>query len=131
MAIAYNPNKVFDYVLEADRNLKPELRTVFKLKTLSANEMAQVEDGWKITPGADEKTLISLNRGSATVNLLRIGLRGWQNFKDTEGAHIPFADPEHGMCAMANIDKLTPTDRHELAHAIEDGTKVTETDRKN
>ncbi|MFH0907798.1 MAG: hypothetical protein V1929_03420 [bacterium] len=138
MAIAYDPDNFFDYVLERERKLPPDEQTIWHLKTLSAREMAAVENSWQHKVSADEETpkgknvSMNMNRGTMIVELLRRGLCGWDNLLDRKGKPVAFIPGEKGgFCNAKNIDRVDPTDRHELAGAIEAGGKLDETDVKN
>lgn len=136
-AVAYDPDVLFDYVLAADRDKPPEKQTIFHLKTLTARDTEAIENAWRTMMSGDkdkvaEKDLVlALNRGTMTIETLKRGLCGWDNFLDARGKPIPFLPCERAICPMKNIDRLQPDDRHELAKAIEDGAHLSESDRKN
>lgn len=140
MVIAYTPGK-FEYVAQEDRDKEPALQTVFELKGLSSGETAQIEDQLEIETvigtakkGEKNPTKIGLKAGTWSVSYLRIGLKGWRNMKDAAGNEVKFVEGTGAfanLCVDENIDRLSPNLRHELAKAIEDGSKVSEDDAKN
>jgi len=133
MVIAVNPKKAFDYVLVEDRKSPVEKQTVFELKVLTSLELAKVEDGMSFSvtrneqgePSAGE---VNVKGGSKTLSILHAGLAGWRNFKDENGNEVEFKKSEG---YYKNLDYLKPGWRRELANAITEGNRVTETDSKN
>jgi hypothetical protein len=116
MPIALNPRQEFDYVLECDRTLPPEQQTVFRLRSLTVGEQADLEDSLAVRRGED----LGINVGSQKLRILRLGLVGWSNFRDAAGAEVPFeaikGHPRHvtDVC----LDRLDSEWRTELANAI-------------
>lgn len=124
----------FSYVLMADRGLPKEKQAVFKLRTLSAEKAAELEDGIiaATTEQDPEKREIAVQHKGATVTLetLKYGLAEWDNFS-RNGTEILFKHPQSSICARENIEQLHPSDRHELADAITEGNSLSEEDSKN
>ncbi|MDA8122246.1 MAG: hypothetical protein M0Z38_06745 [Deltaproteobacteria bacterium] len=127
MPIAIDPTKVIEYVLLCDRDLPPEEQTMFELKVLTARELAKIEDG---SARADVSGNIEFRSGTQVINILNVGLKGWRNFKDAQGREVPFRE-NNGAPRPENWDYLTPDWRRELANAVTEQTRVTETERKN
>lgn len=76
MVLSINPRETFEYVLPEDKDLPEEQRVTWILSGLSMLQWARVMDAR--TPGA------------MALLTLRMGLRGWRNFRDENGAEIPF-----------------------------------------
>lgn len=127
MAIAVDPNRTFDYVLKGDRKLPVEQQTVFKLKVLSAKELARLEDNISLM---DLNGVMQVKSGSIILETLRIGLRGWDTFHDKNGNLIEFRD-NNGKPRDDNFDLLRPEWRRELANAITEQTKLSGDEIKN
>lgn len=135
MPIAITPNSTFEYVLKVDRDLPEEERTLFRLRALSAAEQAKVEDQTASLSREDE---IRVRSGSTILEALRLGLVGWEGFRDENGNEVPFrstkrkvAGVEVPQCDPANLDWLLPEWRRELVEAITARGKLTEDDRGN
>lgn len=103
----------FDYKLERERD--DPAATVFRLRPLTsvqAMEVAELQRSASLT-AARRMTLF-------------LGLRGWTQFLDPDGSKVPFSgDPD------ANLARFTVEDIVEIATAILDASKVTESERKN
>jgi hypothetical protein len=118
MPIALDPKATFEYILEDDRKIPEEDRTVFKLRGLTVSEEARVADSMiSSVPGQDE---LSIRSGTHQLTVLRYGLRGWSNFKDSSGNEIPFEvssrHPRH--VTDEALDRLSPKHRQELVNAV-------------
>jgi len=125
--------KPFPYILLRDRGSKvaPEERTTWNLRRLSAQEREQISNVGIEVDRETDKLGIAVNQTAIINSYLRIGLGGWENFRDSDGNPVMFAPPELGMCAWANINQIDAADREELAHAIEKGNSLGETEIKN
>ena len=130
----------FDYVLKEDRKLDTEDQTVWKLRRLSISEQAQIEDATtfaaknvsKDQKGKDVEFIDHTPRGTLVKEVLRIGLKGWVNFKQANGDPQVWVETgKDGMCNMENLNAIEPKHREELAIVIEQGAKVMEEDAKN
>lgn len=113
-----------DYVVTDERKLPTKQQTVFKLKTLSAREIAELEDILysRETVVRDEGAVISeaLTRKTGTYSLraLQMGLIGWENFLGHQDKPIPFDLKEH-------LDSIPRKYRDELATEILVGSSLT------
>lgn len=116
-----------EVILKADLALPVEQRTVFIIRTLSARENADIDDMVQVLPNGKAHMPI----GQKVLSTLRIGLKGWRNFRDGSGKEVPFAPPEQGMCAWENIDRLANEQRYELCNLIEGANSLSEDERKN
>lgn len=125
--IAVDPNKMFEYVLLCDRQLEISKQTIFKLKVLSAKELADIEDK---SARADLNGNLEFRSGSQTLRILNAGMRGWSNFLGVDGQEVTFRE-NNGVPRPENWDHLRPEWRRELANAITEQNTLTEGDRKN
>lgn len=139
MAIAVNPKENREYVLEEDRGRPQEEQTVFILKNLTASELAKLEDSltdYSLKSSATGKELspedikMSLNIGSQTLRVLRMGLVGWKNFKGEDGKDVSFMK-QGETPREQNWDRLRPEWRREIANVITEQTKLTPDEVKN
>ena len=126
MPIALDPKATFQYVLEDDRKLPEEDRTVFTLRGLTVAEEARVADSMiSSVPGAEE---LSFRSGTHQLTVLRHGLRGWSNFCSADGSDISFdISKSHPRCVTDDcLDRLGSSHRTELCNAILDRGAVSE-----
>lgn len=133
MAIAVDPSRTWDYVLEADRGT--ERPTTWELRVLTARETAEIQDGAAF---AEKDATISIRSGSSQLRALKLGLAGVRDFRDETGADVPFEsendnkrNPTRRIVTDRFLDRIEDRDRAELARAISEGNRVTETERKN
>lgn len=110
MAIALTL-KQKEYVLETDRELPAEEQTKFFIKPLSARQNAQIQDGMRFNKTENGATIENI--GTHTLEILKYGLVGWENFNDADGNPIKFTKNMD-----ENIDKLCVEYRYELSGAI-------------
>lgn len=92
MAVALTPGATRDYVLQAERELPPEQRSVFVLRAVPLSVRAQFgmllgrgAAGDDPFAGSDPAELSRLY-----VLALRTSLVGWRNFRTADGADVPF-----------------------------------------
>lgn len=123
MAIAVDPNRTFDYVLTEDRSLPAEQQTVFKLKVLSARELARLEDSVSVM---DKNGNWQVKVGTKVLEILSCGLKGWANFKHQNGNLVIFSGASED-----SFDRLRPEWRRELADAITEQANLSEDEIKN
>jgi len=123
MALSLNLNKV-PFILECDRDEPEEKQTTFYIRPLSAKQSATLQDSMKFSGVGKEATM--QNIGSNTLDMVRIGLVGWDNFKDEEGKDIKFLKDMD-----ANLDRLAVTYRYELAGKIMELSNLGDEEVKN
>ena len=116
MAVAVQPKKQFDYVLEEDRKLLAEKQTVWKLRGLSIGEQADVQDSLRTERTETGET--SWKTGTLLLKTLRAGLVGVANFCDDTGLPVAFSSDKSGVVTDDFLDRLAPAWRTELANAI-------------
>jgi len=124
--IAVDPKKDFEYVLVKDRKSPIDKQTVFLIHPLTLAECNIIED--YLSKAATEN---KFPLGTVKCMRLRMGLKGWRNFKDSKGAEVKFEKAEDGMVKEELLERLYPEDRTELANEIWQFTEITEEDEKN
>ena len=124
MAIAVDPQRTIRYVLLQDAALPLPEQTTFLLKTFSARELAQIEDGSASISATGEQRVYT---GSMRLRALEIALVGWENFKERSGLAVPFDEVNRGK----NLDRLAPEWRREMANHVLAETRLTEAEVKN
>lgn len=128
MPIALDTKRETRYVLRCDRESMPETQTVFILRAMKCRENAEVKDDLVVF---DKTTQDVKSRGGSTeLKVLRFGLIGCENFKDSTGADVKFL-LSGGVVADAFIDRLAYDWRVELANAITKLSDVPEPDLGN
>ena len=127
MAIAIQPKKGFDYVLEDDRKFPPEKQTVWKLRGLSIGEQSDVQDSLRTERSDTGET--SWKTGTLLLKTLRAGLVGVSNFLDESGAAVEFTKDKSGVVSDEFLDRLAPAWRTELANAISGAGQLSDKQR--
>lgn len=119
--LVYNPKKPRRYVLNVEKNLPEEQRTVFLLKVLTVEERDQLHASFVKAKkeNTDNIDYMKLNR-----ECVSLGLVGWENAKDEDGEEIPFDKDTAFNCLMD--DTILS-----LTLAIKHGSELTEQDKKN
>lgn len=126
MPIALNPKQTYFYVLDCDRSLPENEQTKFEIRGLTVAEEASVSDSMILAhSGGDD---FSFRAGTHQLTVLRLGLRGWANFRDGEGQEVPFemTKSHPRQVSDASLDRLAPEWRVEIMNAILDRGAVTE-----
>ena len=80
MAIALR-STVREFVAPSDTKLPPEQQTTWLLGPLDVFDSAELADSYSTDPN---------KWASKNVQMVRMALRGWRNFKDADGAEVPF-----------------------------------------
>jgi len=105
-------NKVYDYV-PVDFEGLPNA-PVFMLKTLSAKQLAQLDDNLTKVNRDDTITIAS---ASHTLNTLKVSLRGWANLFDENDSQLAFK-LESGAASDESLEIIPSYIRQELANFI-------------
>lgn len=110
MQLSIDPRKLRDYITAEDRSKPTALQTVFRLKSFTVYEEAELATlADASTPGANARTMIET---------VRHGLAGWHNLLDPDGVTIEFQKAEDGYAARASIELLPTATIIELFQAI-------------
>lgn len=136
MAIALTPEKRFDYVLKADRELPPEQQTIWHLRALTVNERDKIVGQLTHAAKFGKEGFVA-----AKADAIRCGLDGWTNFADANGNQAQFegAAPKgpalwirRQVVITEGCLELIPYEYwDELADAIIECQHTQEADRKN
>ena len=136
--IAINPNKVVPYSLLSDSG---DSKTVFHLGVIDSLTRSYLDDQhleFRKKDTGDSK-LEDVAIHDKYVQFVRFGLKGWDNFKDENGADVPFETeevniPRLGKKTVVKEDCLKRLDLMnivELGIQILDNNHLKESDRKN
>lgn len=140
MVVALTPGETWDYVLEEDRERPEDERTTFLLATLDYEAHREIHDkALGTTRGGISEGSLEIRQGSAIDKILRCGLRGWRNFKDTDGHDVEFkTETVHVFAGKKRIQPTTETLGRlsqqwcvELAEAIQRNNRVEVAERGN
>lgn len=127
--ITIDVNREIRYVLKSERELEAEAQSVFLLKCLSATEAAELEDR---NATVDMKSnMMLMSNASIALDVLRRGLKGWENVRNSDGELVEFRTDNKGRVRNDVLDMIPPAIRRELANAITTGNTVDEGDEKN
>ena len=120
MATAYSTNPQ-PYILKEDREKDEEHQSVFQLKGLT-NEQ------WdNLVPKMWGKNTESINLlGSSATKIVKMILKGWDNFKDENGDDIEFSQK-----MSDNLNRLSAGMRMEFALEAINRQQLTEDESKN
>lgn len=130
--IVIDPNEPIRYVLESERD--EDDASVFLLRPMTVKMQARVESLALSTQTGNAK--------SFNVEILRMGLLGWENVRDAAGEEIPFETvsqngaphrKQYGADAPsdATLNRIPYEARAELARAITGLGKTSEDEEKN
>lgn len=104
-------DKTHDYVCKCDRDLPKSEQAIFKVRFLTAKEQAKARDTLYSVTGFGENRQEKLLTGTTALEALRIGLKGWENFRyEDTGEEIPFNED--------NLSCIPPEQRDEIANYI-------------
>jgi len=135
----------FDYELKSDPDRGTDLATKFTLQVLTTKVALAFKDGnakfEQKFKGADDSSInMDVRTNETQVNTIRIGLKGWTNFKKPNGEDVPFETERgtlkgipgtHDLVSEKTMNYLPPKFWAELARVIENGSAVEEEDEKN
>lgn len=124
MALALSINKT-EYILKSDKDLDKKEQTLFFIKPLTARQFATVQDAMKIS--GDDKRFSIDNIGTYTLDILQMGLVGWDNFLDIEGKPVKWNEKNMDK----NIDRIPADARFELSTQVMDSSNLKETQSLN
>jgi hypothetical protein len=140
MIIALDLTSVRDFSSKYDSG---GAKTTFKIGVIDSLTRAKIEDNESefvinqqdSSKGADVK----INRRQRNLQIVRYGLKGWENLKDGQGNDVPFQSAtEPGpdgtvrtVAADGSLKMLPPEVIAELAGEIMSSNVLSEEDRKN
>lgn len=134
MVIAYDPRGKRDYVLPDERERKPDpndkldpneqpkpkfdpsKQTVWELTDLT--ERTQIELWDMVSLSVVEGGSAAASLGSRTFKVLRVGLTGWRNFKDSAGNEVLF-ERDAGGVKESLLERIPWAVKIALSNAIQ------------
>ena len=121
-----------DYISEKDPcKSEAEGATVFMLGAVDKEIIGALRDSMQSLEMADGKQKVVMNTSATLVKACRIGLKGWRNFKDSEGKDIPFKLEEGYPFGKAlKIVSKETMDKIPLDLAIELGQAIVDKNSK-
>ena len=148
--IGHLPGAIRDFICEEDEDLPKEEQTIYRIKILSAEESAAIENKAVSFTANRQKgrrnqneAEAHANTGTVVLDTLRAGLVGWVNQRayDHEGkiVDVPFATRMigkiNGVPKMVITDDcinaMPPSARAQVSNAITEQTALTKDDLKN
>lgn len=123
------------YELDRDPDKGKAGATKFNLGAVPARIMAHFRDKAQTfhSGGDGENFDVEMNANSLKINLVKVGLKGWENFVDSNGNDVKFetqkknvAGAEVTMVKDKCIDYLSMDDIDELAEQINEINNVEE-----
>jgi hypothetical protein len=95
MPVALSLSATKKYVLEADRKLPVDQQTIFELANLPIEERIKIEDaqaqyGVSTSKDPDEMADMTIKVHARNLELVKLGLVGFENFKDSDGNAVVF-----------------------------------------
>jgi hypothetical protein len=102
--IAVDVNAVREYSLKADVG---DDKTVFQIGLLDAPLRAHIEDkglsySVNATSPRDSPADVKMNLNQRALEVVRFGLRGWKNFKDSQGRDVQFDRVSQAVPGLGN-----------------------------
>jgi hypothetical protein len=120
MAIAVNYSARSRYVVQSERSLPKEKRTVYIMKPRSLDGARAVARAFKDDTSVD-----------AVIQQLRYTLAGWENLLGENGQPVQFKADQAGCATEESISMIPEKDREELAFSPEVVQGFSETDLGN
>lgn len=112
MIISLDSNKVVKYQSKSDTGSEP---TYFLLGVISHKDMLELQSEWT------EK-----NSGTTTYKIVKKGLKGWENFKDSNNKNVEFKYNDESCLENIPLNILI-----ELGNEIIKLNVLSELDKKN
>lgn len=127
-----------DYVAKSDRDLPESEQTIWKIGVIDSITMSKLERMDIQFNAETNDTKIQANVLGREIEMVRYGLKGWENFKDSRGEPVKC---EKSLVGSAGGSREELTDRcirqipieiiKELAEVIRTQNVVGEAERKN
>lgn len=125
MTIAINPQEQFEFTTRADKTLSENdpNRTVWLLRPLTRVEHAAIRD----FPRHDTLShQLDVRSGTMELEVVKAGLVGWRNFRDSAGEEVAFERGERERVlgrmthpvSISLLDRIDSETFMELANAI-------------
>jgi len=133
---AVSVNSTTDYICKCDRGLPKEEQTVFKIRSLSVEQEAVLEDALgQVKQGGD----FAVNLGSQALLALNLGLENVENLTGPKGKAVKMERDERKALLKGGVrpwkdeslSQIPRAERNEVAQFIINGGQLTETEAKN
>ena len=89
---AIQPNEIFTYVPKVYRELPENLRPRFTLQPVSGEDVLRFSDSMRgevlVNDGRAE---VHVRHGEYTIQVVRKGLKGWENYYTLDGDLVPYS----------------------------------------
>jgi len=110
------------YIPKCDQNEPEPDQTVFILKRIPLTKLAKIDDTLYQASGVGKKRTEQLKTGSQQMQILGLGLVGWENFKNNKGEDIKFQEGGH----VDQFSLIPATVRRELVDEILGDSRIDE-----
>ncbi len=118
-------DQIQDTVLDSQEKDPVEDQVIWKTKFLDVKTHALITDAIYSAKGFGKKREEQLKAGTQTLEILRKGLKGWENFKYPNGKDVPWDAIPSGATTQVinaamdkNLDRVPPETRDEIAEKI-------------
>lgn len=119
------PGEIREITLELQKEDKPKDRITFLYVSLDATDYARIQNELYQVDGFGKNRKERFLTGTQQVEVLKLGLKGWKNFKFEDGAEVEWELPSKGQTAQEvdniminNINRVPPEARAELVDII-------------
>lgn len=142
MARAFDINATREYVLTEDRGKPEDEQTKFHLGVLDSRLAAKLSDkskafGVNAKGDDDSAATVTLQFDTMHWDVVRYGLKGWDNFPGKDGAEVKCVRKNESVAGVGNRMGLTPESMDylkpyidELAKEILKDSQVTEDEKR-
>lgn len=127
------PGEVLETTLELQKDDKPKDRTTFLYTSLDASDYARIQNELYQVDGWGKNRRERFLTGTQQVEVMKLGLKGWKNFKYEDGVEVVWDAPSKGKNAqevdnimMDNINRIPPEARAELVDIIRGESTVSQ-----
>ena len=118
-------DQIQNLVLDSQEKDPVKDQVIWKIKYLDVKTHALITDAIYSATGFGKKREEQLKAGTQTLEILRKGLKGWENFKYPDGKDVPWDEfPSGGTTQVVNaamdknLDRIPPETRDEIAEKI-------------
>lgn len=122
---AIKPGEEFEVTLPSESDVKVEERTVFVITSPDVRDFARIQNELYDVRGIGKSRKERFRTGEHSLEILKLGLRGWKNFMDHDGKEIKWRDSGEGntpqereRILIENINRIPEANRAELVDLI-------------
>ena len=131
--LGLRPGEVLETTLELQKSEKAKDRTTFLYTSLDASDYARIQNELYQVDGWGKNRRERFLTGTQQVEVMKLGLKGWKNFKYEDGTDVAWEEPSKGKNAqevdnimMNNINRIPPEARAELVDIIRGESTVSQ-----